>query len=86
MLEGTINLPPQRHKIYNITMASNKISKKLKDARKKLGLKQSDVAEKADISVNYYARIERNEENPTLETLERVLKALKLKSSDVLSF
>jgi len=44
------------------------------------------VAEKADMSVNYYARIERNEENPTLETLERVLKALKLKSSDVLSF
>ncbi|HPI41142.1 MAG TPA: helix-turn-helix transcriptional regulator [Pseudobdellovibrionaceae bacterium] len=67
-------------------MAPNKIGKKLKDARKRLGLKQSDVAEKADISVNYYARIERNEENPTLETLERVLKALKLKSSDVLSF
>jgi len=67
-------------------MAPNKIGKKLKDARKKLGLKQSEVAEKADISVNYYARIERNEENPTLETLERVLKALKLKSSDVLSF
>jgi transcriptional regulator with XRE-family HTH domain len=67
-------------------MSPQKIGKKLKDARKKLGLKQSDVAEKADISVNYYARIERNEENPTLETLERVLKALKLKSSDVLSF
>ncbi len=67
-------------------MAPQKIGKKLKDTRKKLGLKQSDVAEKADISVNYYARIERNEENPTLETLERVLKALKLKSSDVLSF
>ena len=67
-------------------MAPNKIGKKLKDARKKLELKQSEVAEKANISVNYYARIERNEENPTLETLERVLKALKLKSSDVLSF
>lgn len=67
-------------------MAPNKIGKKLKDARKKLGLKQSDVAQKAGISVNYYARIERNEENPTLETLERVLKALKLKSSDVLPF
>ena len=67
-------------------MAPNKIGKKLKVTRKKLGLKQSEVAEKADISVNYYARIERNEENPTLETLERVLKALKLKSSDVLSF
>ena len=67
-------------------MPPKQIGKKLKDARKKLGLKQSDVAEMADISVNYYARIERNEENPTLETLERVLKALKLKSSDVLSF
>mgnify|MGYP000197403181 FL=1 len=67
-------------------MTTKNIGKKLKDARKKLGLKQSEVAEKADISVNYYARIERNEENPTLETLERVLKALKLKSSDVLSF
>jgi len=67
-------------------MAPNKIGKKLKDARKKLGLKQFDVAEKANISVNYYARIERNEENPTLETLERVLKALKLKSSEVLTF
>ncbi len=67
-------------------MNNQKIGKKLKGTRKKLGLKQSDVAEKADISVNYYARIERNEENPTLETLERVLKALKLKSSDVLSF
>jgi len=38
-------------------MAPNKIGKKLKDARKSLGLKQSEVAEKADISVNYYARI-----------------------------
>lgn len=67
-------------------MTIQKIGKKLKDARKKLGLKQSEVAEKADISVNYYARIERDEENPTIETLERVLKALKIKSSDVLTF
>lgn len=67
-------------------MTPKNIGKKLKDARKKLGLKQSDVAEKAGISVNYYARIERNEENPTIETFERVLKALKLKSADVLSF
>jgi transcriptional regulator with XRE-family HTH domain len=67
-------------------MSPHKIGKKLKETRKNLGLKQAEVANKADISVNYYARIERNEENPTIETLERVLKALKLKSSDVLSF
>lgn len=67
-------------------MSPQKIGKKLKAARKKIGLTQEDVAKKADISINYYARIERDEENPTLETLERVLKALKLKSSDVLPF
>ena len=67
-------------------MSPQKIGKKLKEARKKIGLTQMDVAKKSNISVNYYARIERDEENPTLETLERVLKALKLKSSDVLPF
>lgn len=67
-------------------MTAHKIGKKLKDARKKLGLKQADVAKKADISINYYARIERDEENPTLETMEKILKALKVKSSDILPF
>jgi len=67
-------------------MSPQKIGKKLKEARKKLGLKQVDVAKKADISINYYARIERDEENPTLETIERILKVLKVKSSDILPF
>lgn len=66
--------------------ANKAFGKKLKTARAKLGLTQSDVADKAKISVNYYARIERNEENPTLETLEGILKVLKVKSSDILSF
>jgi len=67
-------------------MSPQKIGKKLKEARKKLGLTQVDVADKADISVNYYARIERDEENPTLETLGKILKVLKVKSSDILPF
>ncbi|MFA6368869.1 MAG: helix-turn-helix transcriptional regulator [Candidatus Shapirobacteria bacterium] len=67
-------------------MTSQNIGKKLKMARKKLNLKQSEVAEKADISVNYYARIERDEENPTLETLKKICQALKVKSTDILPF
>jgi len=67
-------------------MSPQKIGKKLKEFRLKIGLKQSDVAKKADISVNYYARIERDEENPTIETLERITKVLKVKSSDILPF
>lgn len=67
-------------------MTSQNIGKKLKMARKKLNLKQSEVAEKADISVNYYARIERDEENPTLDTLKKICQALKVKSTDILPF
>jgi transcriptional regulator with XRE-family HTH domain len=67
-------------------MSPQKIGKKLKEARLKLGLKQTDVAKKADVSPNYYARIERDEENPTLETMQMILKALKVKSSDILPF
>ncbi|MEI6691041.1 MAG: helix-turn-helix transcriptional regulator [bacterium] len=67
-------------------MSPQKIGKKLKEARLKLGLRQADVAEKAGISVNYYARVERDEENTTIETLKRILKVLNIKSSDVLSF
>ena len=67
-------------------MSPQKIGQKLKEVRKKLGLKQTDVAKKAGISVNYYARIERNEENPTLDTMEKIFKALKVKSSEILPF
>ena len=67
-------------------MSPQKIGKKLKEFRLKLGLKQLDVAKKADISGNYYARIERDEENPTIETLEKILKVLKVKSGDILPF
>ena len=67
-------------------MSSQKIGKKLKKARLKLSLKQIDVAKNAKISMNYYARIERDEENPTIETLERILKVLKVKSGDILPF
>lgn len=55
-------------------------------ARKRLNLKQSEVAKKADISVNYYARIERDEENTTLDTLKKICQALKVKSTDILPF
>lgn len=67
-------------------MTSQNIGKKLKMARKRLNLKQSGVAEKAGISVNYYARIERDEENTTLDTLKKICQALKVKSTDILPF
>ena len=47
---------------------------------------QVEVAEKADISVNYYARVERGEVNPSLDIFKSILKALKTTSSKVLDF
>ena len=63
-----------------------KIGKKLKEARLKIGLRQIDIAKKAEISASYYARVERDEENPTIDTIQRIIKALKVKSSDILPF
>ena len=62
------------------------IGQRLREVREKQHLTQSDVAEKADISTNHYAQIERGEANPSLETLENILKALKVKSSKILPF
>lgn len=65
------------------------VSKKnmnLKKARIKSKLTQKQLAEKLGINTNYYARIERGEVNPSLETLKQLTKILKVKSSDILPF
>lgn len=76
-------------KCYNETRMSEtleKIGQKLQEARKKQHLTQVEVAEIARVSTNYYAMVERGETNPSIETFESILKALKVKSSKVLPF
>ncbi len=68
-------------------MASQEeIAKRLKRARKETGLTQLEVAEKIKVSVNYYARIERGEVSPSLETLKDIMKILKIKSLEISPF
>jgi len=63
-------------------------------SQKKIGRKprldqemtQADVAVKAEISTNYYARIERGEVNPSIDVFEDIVKALKVKSSKIIDF
>lgn len=57
-----------------------KLGNKLKQAREKLGFTQAEVAEKLGLHVNYYARLERGEENTTIDRLDEVFKVLKIKS------
>jgi transcriptional regulator with XRE-family HTH domain len=54
--------------------------KKAKEAREKLKLTQAEVAEKAgNLTVNYYAMIERGEVNPSFEKIKAIAKVLKIK-------
>ncbi len=66
--------------------SQQQIGKNLKKARKKVGLTQEQVAEKAGIHVSYYSRIERGVVNMSGEVQENIFKALKVKSSDVLPY
>lgn len=52
---------------------------KLKNARKKEGLTQLDVADKTGMDVTYYARIERGEINTSYDKLQKIAKVLKIK-------
>lgn len=66
--------------------SQDQLGKNIKKARIKAKLTQAEVAQKADVHVNYYARIERGEVNPSIEILENIAKALKVKSSEILPF
>ena len=62
------------------------IANKFREIRLKKGLKQTDVAKKAGLNSNYYAKVERGEAIPSVITLKKVLGALGVKSSEILSF
>jgi transcriptional regulator with XRE-family HTH domain len=65
---------------------SKQIGNNIKEIREKVKLSQVQVADKAGISVNYFARLERGEVNPSAEILKNIAKALDVKSSDILPF
>lgn len=55
----------------------------LKEARIKKSLTQIEVAEKAQIHPNTYAKIERDEQEPSFETVKKLAKVLDLKLDDI---
>ena len=72
---------------YIITQSiRNLMASKIKHMRESRGLTQEQVAEKAGIDPRYYPRIERGEINITLDKIYKIVKALKIKSSDILPF
>ena len=62
-------------KVSGITII---VGKRIRQYRLKAGLSQDVLAEKAELHGTYIGQLERGEKNPTLESLEKVARALKL--------
>ncbi|MCA9329110.1 helix-turn-helix transcriptional regulator [Candidatus Saccharibacteria bacterium] len=65
---------------------TRRVAKRLKALRLDRDLTQADIAEKAKMSTNYYAKIERGEVRPSVDIYERLAKALKVTASDIFPF
>ncbi len=64
---------------------SNKISENLKKLRDKKGYSLEKVARLADLSLNTIVKIENGvNQNPTIETLTKIAKALKVGVDDLI--
>lgn len=63
-----------------------KVAKKLKSLRLDRDLTQAEIADKAKMSTNYYAKIERGEVRPSVDIYERLARALKVTASDIFPF
>lgn len=70
----------------NADSTTKKIGKKLKEIRLEKGLTQAELAKKADLNANYYAKIERGEVKPAPEAYEKIAKALKVTAADIFPF
>lgn len=62
------------------------IGRQLSLTRHQKTFTQAEVAKRAGTTVNHYAKIERGEVVPSLKTLEKIIKALGVQSSDILPF
>jgi len=62
------------------------IAKALRNVRRDKRMTQLEVAKKAGINVNYYAKLEQAVSTPSLKMLKKIVVALDVHSSDVLPF
>lgn len=69
-----------RAKSYKV---NSDLGKKIRKLRRKPGISQEKLAERAGIHRTYMGKIERGESNPPLHTISKIAKALKIKISDL---
>jgi transcriptional regulator with XRE-family HTH domain len=59
------------------------LAENIKRYRKKLGITQPELAERADISTNFIGMIEQKRKFPSPELLDRIAKALNIETSEL---
>ena len=66
-------------------LSKNNIAKTVKQLRKKMGISQEKLARFADVSNNTIINIEAGKQNnPTIETLKKIAKALEVGVDDLI--
>lgn len=65
---------------------SDQISENLSRIRKQQRYTQKEVAEMSGLNPNYYAKIERGDGVPSLKTVYKIAKALKVSATDIVGF
>lgn len=60
-----------------------RFGKAIRRRRRELDLSQEELAERAELHRTYISNIERGELNPSLETMEKLVKALNITVSDL---
>lgn len=71
-------------------MSDNKllsqISENLSRIRKEQRYTQREIAELAGLNSNYYAKVERGDGMPSLKTIHKLAKALKVTATEIVGF
>ena len=63
-----------------------KLGNKIRELRKKREMTQASLAEKTGLSDNFIGLLERGQTTPSLETLDRISKALKVPIRELFDF
>lgn len=64
----------------------DQIATNLSRIRKQQRYTQREVAKLAGLNPNYYAKVERGEGMPSLKTIHKLAKALKVTATDIVGF
>lgn len=59
-------------------MITEKVGSRIKELRRALGLSQEKLALKAEVDRTYLAGVEQGKRNPSIKSLEKILKALEV--------